>query len=409
MLHAAVQAFIDDVHGAFFATILHWVGAFAFTAGVILLALFLAQRRREPAAAERAPVLPAVLILGGILVNLVGGFARLWASDHPGLAEVGHSRWVQALAAKHAALALGMGASVVLLAAATPAVRARVKRLAALLTPSRTEALAAVAVLGVAAATIVGALVTTIVPPGAAGAASAGFPELDEGDLAWERTSNFDFSGRLTGTPVQAAASQHALSVPLGATAASFQLAWRGAVTELTLEMRDPAGEVVAPEATTSGTQLDATLDAPVPGTWAIVVGSQRAVDEPYNLAVEILQTARASSRYEQVIEVPAGEPVEIEIELAPGERVRYDYYLASGTEGTFAVHRDDAGGEGGSPPSSDPTAMGRIEEAAGGHYGFLVSSQGGSRAGVRLVGNFAVLSAPGAAPPEGMGDGHAH
>lgn len=401
-----IQQFIDGAHGAFVATILHWVGALAFMAGVALLVIFLAHRRRDPALAERSPVLPAALILGGIVLNLVGGFMRLWASDHPGLSDIGHSRWVQALATKHAALVLGMGASVLLLAAATPAVRARVKGLAALLTPSRTEALTAVAVLAIAAATIVGALVTTIVPLAPAGAASRGFPELDAGDLAWERVSAFNFSGRLTGTPVQSGTTEHALTVPSGATQASLTLAWMTAAAELSIELRDPAGTPVEAEVEGGTGQILATLTDPAPGTWTIMVSSQRSIDEPYRLTAQIAATVRASGRYEQTIDVPAGEPIEIEIELPPGGRVRYDYYLASGDGASFGVHNDAPGGD--ASTTDEPTATGRIEDAAGGHYGILLGSAGGAKAGVRLVGEFTLLNAPGAAA-EMDDDGHAH
>lgn len=401
-----IQEFIDGVHGDFFATMLHWVGALAFTGGVVLLGIFLAQRRRDPSLAERSPVLPAVLLVGGIVLNLVGGFMRLWESDHPGLGDVAHSRWVQALAAKHTALVLGMGASVLLLVASFPAARRRLAVLSRLLAPSRTEAFLATAFLSVAVATIIGALVTSIVTPtGAEGADAQAFAELAPEDLAIERVALLNYTGSITASPVQPGRAEHALAIPLGTSDLRAALTWQGAASVLDVALLDPSGNEAEAEKTATATGVELALEAPAPGGWTLVVTSERALAEAYRVEVQMDVVRRATGRYEQTIAVSPDAPAEIELEVEPQGWVRYDFYGLDGAVVTLEAHDDDTGTD----AATDADGSGRLDSAASKHYGFVLRAEAPGRAAVRLVGPFAILSAPGAAPAAEMGDGHAH
>lgn len=403
---SGLQGFIDSEHGALFAVLLHWIGALSFLAGVLFLAIFLARRRRDPELAETAPVLPGLLIVGGILINLTGGVMRLWVSGHPTLDHLATSTWVQALFAKHMGLVVGMSASLVMLAAATPSVARRARLLAAAVTPKGTEALTALAFLGVVMATIIGALVTTVVVPEEDAMAAQAFPALAAEDLSARHTDFLNSTGAVTGTPLQAGESRQDVAVPAGATEMRVRLQWQSAAAALRLELRDPDGAAADASPQASGTSIEATLAAPRPGLWTVAVASDRAASEPFTLAIATDVEQRFTSRYEQTIDLAAGAEVEVELELPAEGRFRYDYYLAAGDEVAFQVHRDEPFQV--AAEASEPTGSGTVAAAEGGHYGIVLSSPDGARAALRLVGAFAILSAPGAAA-EMMEAGHAH
>lgn len=407
-----LAGFLGSDHGALVATVLHWLGALLFVAGVLTLLVQIAHRRREggpggpDTLAERSPALAAALILAGIALALIGGFMRLLVPSHPTLDHLTTSTWVQALFTKHMGLVLGMGSSVVLLAAATPLLAHRFPALQRATRPQATEVLGAIALLGIAMATILGAVATTVAVPGEAPAMAVEFPALKPADLGTQRTLWSNATGAITGTPAQAGEAVQALEVPPDTREVRFDLAWASQAAALRLEVLDPDGQPADIQPATAATRVAGVLAAPAPGTWTVRVLADRAVAEEYQLAIALDVEQRFTSRFEGTLEVPAGEPVEMLLRLPAGGRFRYDYALAMGGGLTFSVHRDEPA-EDTVPASEGPAGNGTVVSADGGDYGLVLASADGAAVALRLVGVFELLDAPMAPPMEDGGHSH--
>lgn len=375
---SGLQGFIDSPEGNFFATILHWVGALSFIAGVGFL---IAHRvhRRGGAHPEQTPVLPGVLILGGIVFNLTGGFLRLWQSDHPHITQIQESSWVQALFAKHMLLVAAMGASVIALGASTPWIRARFRWLS--LGPRRFEPLFALAVIGVVGATFIGALATTIVHPDTGmvgpGALDSATPPIPL--VASVHSQNV--TGAITGSPIAPGAATQQILVEPGGTRFVVTLSWQDATAQLGLQMADPDAKSV--QATTSGMTARLEIEDPRAGTWNATVTAARAVGAAYRL--EIVQEARVLLRtsIERTVTLPPGGSAGILVAFPGGGALSYAYD-AQGAGATFEIHRTTDGRSFVSDSRQNVNAT--FAPPVPGEYGLTWSNTGASVATVHVV-----------------------
>ena len=89
---------------------LHSVGAILLTTGLVVLLVMLRQPSLE---LEPNTLVANRLVLGGIVMNLVGGLMRLFEPGHPSLLEFMENRWVTMLVTKHLLLLLVYSASIV--------------------------------------------------------------------------------------------------------------------------------------------------------------------------------------------------------------------------------------------------------------------------------------------------------
>lgn len=138
-----------------------------------------------------------------------------------------------------------------------------------------------------------------------------GQPEVPAGPAADQVTSDFEeealfanFTGRLTGLPVQPAEEDFPVEVPKGAIALEATVDWTSDAADLRLVLLDPAGEEVETSFPEGGRASAATLEPPASGTWTVRVRAMRAVDEAFTLTTRVLLIEPSHNVLEQTYEI---------------------------------------------------------------------------------------------------------
>lgn len=299
---------------------LHATGALLVAGGLAAVLLMRSLRSDEGWTAwnpqNRAWVRAAVL--GGWVLNFLGGAARLFQPDHPGLDHIADVAWVQVLLVKHLALLAAIGFSLLAIELGPEA-----------WTRSRLRQHAVVGLVLVLFASVSGGVSTGLPLPGMdqAGDDMDGMGEQHAGHGVTWRNVTVDVSGA---TPLTPKASSVSLDIAPDTTEIFVELQWNEDTSVVWAEAYAPDGSfrTESGNVSTRTAELAVTNDLE-PGTWTIMVKSDRAVADTVQVTSRVTVGGEGFRVLEETVTISRG--FEINLYMDPGDYFNYSWSLASG------------------------------------------------------------------------------
>jgi hypothetical protein len=293
-LPAFLQSFLDSETGVAAAIGLHTAGVLLFMVGLGFGAFKVWRTSLQHPFSPQDLRATRILTWSSLCSNLIGGSMRLAQSDHPTLASLNASAWVQIILAKHIIWVALVGITYVWLHRQLPGLVGGLAD-AAKLDAAKKGAFYGVAL--VLMVTVAGAAASAA-GPGAHGEMEmqpAPAPEVHL--VAINRTMQQSFNGTITGVPTRPASQEIPLQIPVNATRVAIQITWSDAAARLELQLVDPAGD--STQGTASDTQASVEINNPARGTWRSVVSTQQAIQTTYSGTVQIDYVEQVASAEE--------------------------------------------------------------------------------------------------------------
>ncbi|HVL86477.1 MAG TPA: hypothetical protein VM681_00510 [Candidatus Thermoplasmatota archaeon] len=194
----------------------------------------------------------------------------------------------------------------------------------------------AVAALALATLLVAGCLETT--PPPSQGADAREPPGETQVEVP-RAVARHNFTGVVSGLPAAPGESAHAIEVPPGATSLVVNLAWNLPVARLALVLVDPAGASTSASAPLGPTGAHVRVLDPAPGSWTLLVRTERAVQEAYRLQARVGVGDVATNWLAGSLPVRPGLFAEVNLEMQAGRSFDFAWKTSDGSQAYFNVH----------------------------------------------------------------------